>query len=237
MGRELYTDGRYATKHPAWHVEDASWKAAHILRIITDNDLGPRSICEVGCGAGELLRDVRDGLGADVRAVGYEISPQAYELCREREDHRLHFEFGDITTKRDDSSYDVLLLIDVIEHVEDYYTLLRSAKRMGEYNILHIPLDLSTLSVWRHTPIRYAREHFGHIHYFSKDTALDLLQDLDYEVIDSFYTPLHDAPSVSTARSTLLGTAARLIRKLLFRLNEDMAVRLLGGYSLMVLAR
>ena len=40
----------------------------------------PRSICEVGCGAGEILRILHDRLEPD-RSVGFEIAPAAHELC------------------------------------------------------------------------------------------------------------------------------------------------------------
>jgi|GEM_PF-6882011 len=39
------------------------------------------------------------------------------------------------------------------------------------------------------------RDH-GHIHYFTKDVALQILKDVGYEVLDYFYTaPSLDLPS------------------------------------------
>jgi hypothetical protein len=72
----------------------------------------------------------------------------------------------------------------------------------------------------------------GHIHYFTKDTALALLEDTGYKVIDHFYT------SGATELGGL-GWKTRLMkgpRQALYAMNPDAAARVLGGYSLMVLA-
>ncbi len=50
---ELYKDGRYLELNPTWHVEDSPWKAKQIFEIIHRNRLQPKSICEIGCGAGD----------------------------------------------------------------------------------------------------------------------------------------------------------------------------------------
>ena len=59
-----------------------------------------------------------------------------------------------------------------------------------------------------------------------------MLEDLGYEVIDHFYTPLPPAEKV-----TLKDKLLRIPRKLLYRINKDLAVRLIGGYKLLILAK
>ena len=54
-----YNDGGYLSENPDWHVGDSPWKAQQIHKIIDRNKLSPRTICEVGCGAGEILRQLR----------------------------------------------------------------------------------------------------------------------------------------------------------------------------------
>ena len=87
--------------------------------------------------------------------------------------------------------------------------------------------------VLRGTPIRRVRDLVGHIHYFSKDTALATLEDAGYHVVDHFYTPnMLELPHIGWR-----GQLMRLPRKLAYSLHPDLAARILGGYSLMVLAR
>ena len=94
-----YTDGQYLEHNPTWHVEDSPWKAGHVLEMLKRHGLSPRTVCEVGCGAGEILRQLHDRMGGDVRFVGYEISPQAYELSRTRATERLEFRLQDPFTE------------------------------------------------------------------------------------------------------------------------------------------
>ena len=78
-----------------------------------------------------------------------------------------------------------------------------------------------------------ARRKVGHIHHFTKDTALATLEDCGYKLLDHFYTAwCTELPSEGWKASLF-----KWPRALLFKLNPDLAVRALGGYSLMVLAR
>jgi hypothetical protein len=87
--------------------------------------------------------------------------------------------------------------------------------------------------VLRGTPILAARQTIGHLHYFTKDTALAVLGDCGYEIIDWNYT--HGAESLPNRalRTRILNVPRRLIGAV----NEDLAVRLMGGASIMVLTR
>lgn len=60
------------------------------------NDIHPSSICEIGCGAGEILRSLKNYLGENVKYSGYEISPQAFEICEQKEAENLEFHFKNL---------------------------------------------------------------------------------------------------------------------------------------------
>lgn len=232
MTGSVYTSGEYARRHPDWHSEDSPWKTEQILKMIDRAHLKPDTVAEVGCGAGAILDNLHRELPAHVDLVGYEVSPDAFRLCQPRQKERLRFKLQDITMEGE-PNFDLILLIDVIEHLEDYFTFLRSVRQKAHYKILHIPLDLSVQMVWREEPIRRVRRLVGHVHFFTKEIALDMLEDVGYEVIDHFYT----AGSTDLSPRSSLTRLARWPRKILFKLNQDLAVRLLGGYSLLVLAR
>jgi SAM-dependent methyltransferase len=229
---ELYTSGEYLRRNPAWHAEESAWKADHIFKILQSNCLTPRTICEVGCGAGEVLRRLQLRLGAECKFYGYEISPQAFELCKTRANERLQFRLEHI--EQDPSThFDLILVLDVIEHLEDYFAFLRKLSSRSEYKILHIPLDLSLQTILRGAGLLNVRDWYGHIHYFTKDTALRTLKESGYAVLDWSYTGRAiEQPSCHFTRNLL-----KLPRKLLFAINKDLAARILGGWSLLVLAK
>jgi SAM-dependent methyltransferase len=229
---DLYTKGDYLEKNPTWHEEDSPWKTKHILRMIEKNNLQPNTVSEVGCGAGEVLNQLYLELPDHVEFVGYEISPQAYEIAKQKTKERLQFYLKDFTQETD-YFFDLLLVIDVFEHVEDYIGFLRTLRGKAEYKIFHIPLDISVQRVLLCAPILRRRREVGHIHYFTKELALTVLQDTGYEIIDHFYTGgTLDLPSKS-----LVYSLGKWPLRLASMINQDLAVRILGGHSLMVLAK
>jgi 2-polyprenyl-3-methyl-5-hydroxy-6-metoxy-1,4-benzoquinol methylase len=230
LSESMYQTGEYVEKNPTYHVEDSSWKAGQILQMLAKNHLEPRTVCEVGCGAGEILRQLQSQLPATTEFFGYEISPQAFALCQERANELLHFKCEDLLTA-DAPHFDLLLCIDVFEHVPDYLSFLKSVRRKAQHKIFHIPLDMSAQWVLRGRPILREREQAGHLHYFMKDTALASLRDAGYKILDTAYT----AGAIDHPRS-LKARLASWPRRLLTKVNQDLVVRVLGGYSLLVLA-
>jgi hypothetical protein len=229
---DIYKTGDYLKSNPTWHTEDSSWKSEKILTIINKNNLIPKTICEIGCGAGEILNQLHNKMSDDILFYGYEISPQAFEMCQKRKKEKLHFYLSNLL-EENNVHYDILMAIDVIEHIEDYFGFLRIIKGKATYKIFHIPLDLSVQSILRSSPIIEQRKSVGHIQYFTKETAIATLVETGYEIIDSFLT----AGSVELPENNLKSKLIWFPRLLLNSINQNLAQRLLGGYSLLVLAK
>ena len=248
MIRDQYLSGEYLVKNPLWHADESPWKAKYVLQMIARNKLAPTTICDVGCGAGEVLRLIHEGLQGRCRCWGYDISPQAFARSRRLSSERLQFKLADIRQEKD-AHFDLLLLMDVLEHVEDYFGFLRDLRPKAEYTILHIPLDISVRNVLLGRLCDF-RAAYGHLHYFTKEVALEMLRDVGYEVIDYVYTWQANSlryvwkenkqnPWILARR--VAGFVARGLMSLpsrgLFAIHEDWAVRLGGQWRLLVLAR
>lgn len=226
----IYTDGTYLRNNPRWHADDSAWKAGHIARILERNAVAPATVCEIGCGAGDVLRHLSTRLAPTTRFAGYEISPDAYAICSRKARGNLQFRFGNLLEQPE--HFDLALAIDVFEHVEDYFAFLRKLRGKATHKVFHIPLELSALALARASPLIHQRRAVGHIHHFSKETALATLEDTGYRVIDHCYTSGRtELPSIGW-KSQLL----KWPREALYHMNPDMAARILGGYSLLVLA-
>ena len=238
--KKLYQEGEYQITHPTWHVEDASWKTEAISKIIEKNNLSIKSISDVGCGAGGILRNLQKSLPEGIQYSGYDISPQAISLCKKWENENLSFWNEDLLDLETEF-FDLILCIDVFEHIGDYLGFLQKLRSKGHYKVFHIPLDLSVQTLLRPSAIARRRTISGHLHYFTKETALTALRDTGYEIIDFGYTSSNRS-WVGTHRYSLSvytnmkSAVISAIRNLLFALNSDFAVRLLGGYSLIVLS-
>jgi hypothetical protein len=162
---------------------------------------------------------------------GYDISPQALELAARRANERLQFKLIDSREEKE-NFFDLILVLDVIEHVEDYFSFLRQLRVRSHHKIFHIPLDLSVQTVFRKKALLKRHEMYAHLHYFTKETALRTLKHTGYEVLDYFYTPRSIKFGLGLGEKAL-----KLPRKMCFGIHKDFAARLLGGFSLLVLAR
>jgi ubiquinone/menaquinone biosynthesis C-methylase UbiE len=94
---KLYTGGAYLEKNPLWHTEESSWKAENVMRMVNRHKISARTICEVCCGAGEVLKQLQQRFDDECDFLGCDVSPQAIALCRSRANDKLHFELGDAT--------------------------------------------------------------------------------------------------------------------------------------------
>jgi SAM-dependent methyltransferase len=231
----IYTDGQYLEATQTWHAEDSPWKARQIEKIIYKNKLQPNSIAEIGCGSGSILDELsKQPKWQHVSFEGYDISPQAIEIANKLGNKRIGFFQDDILSEDNEKYFDVLMAIDVFEHVPDYMGFVSKCKEKAKYKIYHIPLDIHVSSVIRNsfTNNRYT---IGHIHYFTADTAISTLLDTGHEVMDYFYTNgamdlFKEHPEIKTA-------VANVPRWLFSKFSVPFTARLFGGYSLLVLAK
>jgi len=231
----IYTSGRYQENKPMWHAEDAPWKAEQIRKIIDKNKIQPKNIAEIGCGSGAIINELSKMpylQGACFE--GNDISPQAIEIAKQFENERIQFYQEDFLSEDNDKYFDILMAIDVFEHVPDYMGFLNKCRRNATYKIYHIPLEIHVSSIFRNTLIcnRYS---VGHIHYFTADSALASLRDSGHEIVDSFYT--NAAIELFTEHPSINRAVANVPRWLFSKFSVPFTARLLGGYSLLVLAK
>jgi SAM-dependent methyltransferase len=227
-----YFDSSYLAENPDWDRQDAPWKAHQVLSMLSENQLKPQSICEIGCGSGDILVHLLESLPS-VKMTGFDISPQVVSFWEQhKEVSGVEFHLGDFH-KINNSRYDLLLMLDVFEHVPDPFSFLENSRPCSDYFIFHIPLDLSASSVARGTTLLKSRNQVGHLHYYTKDLALATLEDTGYEIINWRYTGAY----LNAPNRTLKTQLASIPRRLLFAFNKDLGVRLLGGETLIVLAK
>jgi 2-polyprenyl-3-methyl-5-hydroxy-6-metoxy-1,4-benzoquinol methylase len=224
-----HVNGDYFKKHPTWHVEYSNWKAANVFRFLQGKNLNPKSIGEVGCGAGEVLKQLQLRMAPDVRFWGWDIAPPAIEMAKTRENERLQFalaDFGTIETP----GLDLLMALEVVDHVEDYFGFLRMLKPRAELKLFSFSLDISAQSAVRRGALLQRRNVHSHLHHFSKETALSALEYTGFEILDWCYPP--NLPLNGT-----LANVAKPVRTVSYALAPDLTVRMFGGFSLLVLTR
>jgi 2-polyprenyl-3-methyl-5-hydroxy-6-metoxy-1,4-benzoquinol methylase len=225
VSEQIYIDGTYLTRNPTWHVEDSGWKAKQCYGLMAALEINPKTICDVGCGGGGVLAALRDPYPA-AEMTGFDVSATAIELARRRHPD-IQFKIGEVVGR-----YDVMLVIDVIEHIENCFGFTRKLRYHADLMLFHIPLELTCFSLLRNVPMAH-RQALGHVHYFTKHTALALLADCGYEIVASRYTPA----VVEFAARDLKSRMASWVQRAGFHLAPDLSTVIAGGYALLVAAQ
>jgi len=233
MNSSQYVDGIYLDKVQDWHLSDSPWKAANVYRMIEKHHLPINLIYDIGCGVGGILVELQKKMNTNVKFVGFDISPQAIVRAKPKENLYLKFyneDFLDVVTPPPD----LLLLLDVFEHIPDYIGFLEALRKRVDWIIFHIPLDFNAKAAIRKSRwMLYMRQQYGHLHYFTKETAIATLSDIGYDVVDYFYTDdkENDKPKLIRPRVVFE------IRKNLYRVNQDLSASFFDSFNLMLLAR
>jgi predicted TPR repeat methyltransferase len=227
---DMYEDGDYHSNNPNWHMEDSPWKAAQALDIIQRNTVDFKTGVEVGCGAGLILQELEKSM-PEKSWAGYDISPDATAFWTEYKDTKVSYYQDDFLETKIPA--DLVLLMDVFEHVEDYIGFLRTLRGKSTSFVFHIPLDMNISALLRDLQI-VTREKVGHLHYFSKATALATLEDSGYTIIDHRYTTIAQRNDIQMSLKTKI---VNILRAPLFAIAPDFTAKLFGGYSLIVLAQ
>ena len=230
---DIYINGEYYKNNPDWDAADAKWKVEIIYRLLQKNNIAETEIIEVGCGAGANLAELANKDSRFKKLTGYDISPQAIELAKINSSEKIAYYNEDLTANENITT-GLMLVIDVVEHVDDFYGFLRKLKNKSTYFVFHIPLDLSCRTIMKPHVLLQQRQSVGHIHYYTKEMLLWALKDTGYEIVDWVYTkPIVDIdPADSFKRRIKKG-----LSNFSFAVNKDWSVKKWGGYSMMILAK
>ena len=223
-----YKDGSYAAKHPTWHAERSTWKAQQVANLIDKAKLQPKSILDIGCGVGECLLYLTERYQCGASSLGIEPSPDVQPSTAAQ---AANLTITKQTLNDVNSHFDLAIMLDVFEHVDDYLGFLRQAKGKADWYAFHIPLDIYAIRVLAGRMLTSRKQH-GHLHYFTLETALATLKEAGFTIDSWRFTPAaFDGPNRNPY------TPRNLISRIGYRLCPKLISRTIGGYSLAVLAR
>ena len=227
--QDIYNDQTYLHNNPSWGEEDAHLKVGSITKLLKRNNISFNIALEAGCGSGEILVQLEKKFPDAERFYGYDISRDALSIASKKQTEKIRFLAGDI--KSVTIRADLLLIIDVIEHIPDYFSFLDDIRNKADYTIFHIPLDMSVWSLFRENMLIESKQRVGHIHAFTEEFILDALRDRGFDIMDKMYT------TPTYTHHSLKQKITDGIRKIFFALNKKIASKTIGGYSIMVLTK
>ncbi len=238
-------DAEYARQYAELYRSHWWWRARESLILRTLRNLAPSGgwdrILNVGCGDGLLLAELAD-LGREVEGLEVDtqiLSPETTE--------RFRIHLGVLDERfRPAESYDLITLLDVLEHIQDPIAALRQCRELlapGGILLLTVP---AFRSLWTH--------HDDTNHHFTRYTRRTLgrvLKDAGFTCTESGYffhwlvppkLAIRAYESLFTPPPTQPGIPAGAINRglVLLSLLEQKTLtrfRLIPGTSLLAVAR
>jgi len=200
--------------------------------IIAGLDFG--SVLDIGCGGGLFLSHLA-GLKPNARLYGIDIAQSAVDTARKNVPS-ADFHVLDVEKEALPVIYDLVTVIDVIEHIKDDERFLKNVRGMtGKY------LLIRTLT----GRMRAIEEEVGHVRNYSDKELVKKLTAAGFSVVSvrkwgfPFYSPLYRTIlSFRAPQQATLGTYGKL-RKLLAELLYNLFFLNIPGRGdvIMILAK
>jgi hypothetical protein len=191
---------------------------------------------EIGCGQGAFLFPLVNYFNdkeVQFKLQGYDISPKAISLAMSKSkfpEQLLSFHSSSAESIPD--GLDFIFCIDVLEHVENPWEILRNLALKSEYLILHLPIEQSIGHLFGHSPTR-SNHNFNHIHFYSWETAKLMIQESPFEIVEYLFTPASDI--VLSMKANAIVKLLRIFRYFFYKLNPKVASIFCGGSVMMLL--
>lgn len=167
-----------------WHEDHTPTKLKWLLAVLP-TDLAPESILEIGCGRGGVLAGLHERF-PDATLTGLDISEDVLGYARTRVP-TAKFIHSDILSLNRSEHYDLVIGLDVLEHLYFHEEVMSLVRAISRQSIWHVPLGASSknhlLDRWRGQIQRY-----GHIQFYDMPALLTMFARCGLAVRDYRYT-------------------------------------------------
>lgn len=152
-------------------------------------------ILEVGCGAGQFIRAIKQFLPGS-ECYGFDVSSVAIDKAKETGDRVNYIAGPSDRWPLDDSFFDAVVIYDVLEHVESVEQTMSEIKRVlkpGGVIYAFIPCEGDWLSFWHWLRFNkrldtLTNKYAGHINRFSRAKWQNIFGQFGFKIIDRKYS-------------------------------------------------
>lgn len=163
------------------------WKLKYIEKLVQKNINKDqiRNVAEIGCATGFLLNNFGKNLkcnktGIDISNEDIKFATKMYPSISFYDGTFNDFIKINIIKK---SSFDLIILSDILEHVEEDVTLLKKAGKYSKNVIVNIPIEKVPEYEGR---IYGIKDKKGHLRAYDINDAFTLFKNAQMEVLDFF---------------------------------------------------
>lgn len=154
-----------------------------LVKVIPDDHL--RTALEVGCGVGYSTERLKKFLPAAVRFEASEFLDWQVHAAKQRLPSTTIIQEDIYHLRRGDQSLDLILLLEVLEHLVDYRAALDELHRAARYIIVGVPHEpwWRLLNMMRGKYLAHLGNTPGHLNHWSGRGLRRLLETSGFDVI------------------------------------------------------
>lgn len=143
-----------------------SWHIRRELKLLNKNGFNPEQIADAGSGFGQYVYWLSNKYpGAHI--TGLDIKQEQVDDCNRffsaiQRDDRISFAYADLTRLETEEAWDLVLSVDVMEHIEDDRSVFRNLYRglkPGGYLLISTPSDQGGSDVHHEHDESFIDEH------------------------------------------------------------------------------
>lgn len=222
----------YLIKNPNMHLEDSLQKVRQAELVIPPK-IKVDSLLDVACGAGMITIEMAKRLKTS-NNVGIDISRMMINKAKELDKSKLiDWRVSDIFKYNPKNKFDVVLCMDILEHVKDDLMFLKKVSSLGKYILIKTPLEKSTFSKFLvkfniYDPWEDTNERYGHVHHYDERDLLVLFSKSNLKVIKSVSVPM-------PKRSKFVWEIFRLLFYPISLFSMNKMVQISGGFKIIFL--
>jgi len=143
-----------------------SWHIRKTLRNLKEEGFHPEEIADAGSGFGQYVHDL-SGRFPEARISGLDIKQEQVDDCNAFFNKiglgkRVHFQYADLTQLTQEQVWDLILCVDVMEHIEDDQSVFLNfyrALRPGGILLISTPSDQGGSDVHDEHDASFIDEH------------------------------------------------------------------------------
>jgi ubiquinone/menaquinone biosynthesis C-methylase UbiE len=199
---KFYASDEYVRRNPSLHEEDSTWKIERIMPLVALfsklNNSGTVKLLDVGGGAGIILKAISETLKQNyhmnVSKYAMDLSPLMLTYQKKNNpDLQAAYNVDLCKNLLDNKFADLVLMIDVVEHIPDSDKALNEVGRIGKFAIFKIPLEKNVVEfIWNvmsyGTLQRQRIANIGHIHIYNYSSALKQIKKSCGDIVNYYIT-------------------------------------------------
>jgi ubiquinone/menaquinone biosynthesis C-methylase UbiE len=153
-------------------------------------------LLEIGCGTGMFIKSVKH-YRPDLEIYGCDISKTAITLAEKNKKYDIHCKIGGASAlPYEDESFDIVAMMDVLEHLEDVGGAIKEAKRvLKEGGIFHllVPCEVNKFTLhWLMWKLKIGhnlkRKYAGHIQRLTRQNIHDFIKEARLKIIKETFS-------------------------------------------------